>query len=376
MCIRDSYYSDVLLLNVDEKEKEKVRVPKSSPLFKLNPFLDKEGILRVRSRLQFSSLSYEEKNPIIIPKGHVAEKLVEFQHKFLKHGGVQSMVTSLRGSYWIVGLRRIAKGVKRNCVPCCRIDALPCNAPVAPLPQLRATEAPPFSITGLDNAGPVYCVDLPGKKLYILLLTCAVVRAVHLELVDSMSTEDFLLGLRRFSARRGLPSVIYSDNGSNFACGEKELRSYFGHLCPEWKFTVPGSPWWGGWWERLVRSVKSGLKKSIGNACLTRAELETCLHEVEACVNSRPISFVGDTSECPNPLTPSHFLIGKGAGFDTKILEDPENVDVRMLEDREVMRQERLDVFWEVWQKDYLEICLLSYRNFSKEASSLLARLC
>ena len=138
----------------------------------------------------------------------------------------------------------------------------------------------------MDYAGPVFCVDKPKQKLYILLFTCGVIRAVHLELTDSLSLPDFLLAFRRFSARRGLPTVVYSDNAKTFQAAESTLLKYFGHLSSEWKFIAPRSPWWGGWWERLIRSIKSALKKTLGVRCLQKSELETTLHEIEACINS------------------------------------------------------------------------------------------
>jgi hypothetical protein len=86
----------------------------------------------------------------------------------------------------------------------------------APLPSLRVKQAPVLSVIGMDFADPVYCLDYPQRKLYILLLTCAVVRAVHLELTDSLSLADFMLAIHRFVARRGLPSAIFSDNAKTF----------------------------------------------------------------------------------------------------------------------------------------------------------------
>jgi hypothetical protein len=92
---------------------------------------------------------------------------------------------------------------------------------------------PPFTVTGLDYAGPLFCLDFPKKKLYILLLTCAVVRAVHLEVTDSLSLPACLLALRRFSARRDLPSVIYSDNAKTFVGADQLLQRYFGVHAPK-----------------------------------------------------------------------------------------------------------------------------------------------
>jgi len=341
------------MAEIEVLEKSRV-LPKGSPLRNADPFIAEDGLLRVKGRLQLSDLTYEEKHPIILPNGHVSKLIVHHQHLLLKHAGVDSMVTSLRASFWILGLRRLAKGVKRECFACQRVDASACNQPPAPLPKLRVTEAPPFTVTGVDFMGHLFCADFPGKKFYVCLFTCAVVRAVHLELTDSLSTPQFLLALRRFAARRGLPSVLYSDNARTFQGAETLLSSYFGHLRPDWKFIAPRSPWWGGFWERLVGSVKVALKKSLGTRCLTRCELETTLLEIEGCINSRPLCFVGDVVDCSSPLTPNHFLLGKGAGFQARVIEDLDAVSPKVLEEREQLRQQRLDIFWSIWRNQYL----------------------
>ena len=354
-------------------------VQKNSSLYRLNPFVGRDGLLRIKGRLQRSELPYEEKHPIILPKCHLTKLLVRFQHELLKHAGVDTVISSLRNTYWIVGLRRLMKTVKRACVACQRIDAQACNQPAAPLPELRVQKAPPFTVSGVDYAGPLFCCDLPKKKLYILLFTCAVVRAVHLELTDSLTLKDFMLALRRFTARRGLPSIIYSDNAKTFIGAKDQLLQHFGPASPKWKFIVPRSPWWGGWWERLVRSVKGSLKKSLGVRCLTRSELETTLHEVEACINSRPLTFVGDEVDSINPLTPSHFLIGRNAGFQIEVSEDEEVVSQRALSDREIVRQGHLNQFWLMWSKDYLRnlpptINRLQAKGAVQEGSLVLVR--
>ncbi|XP_068235740.1 uncharacterized protein [Palaemon carinicauda] len=218
-------------------------IPKNSKLRKLDPFIDDKGIVRIKGRLQFSDLGYESKHPIILPKGHFSKLLVQFQHKFLKHAGVNSIVSSLRSSFHVTGVRRMAKTVVRECLDCCRHDSRPCSQPAAPLPDLRVTPAPPFAVTGIDFAGPVFSADYQGKKLYMLLFTCAIVRAVHLELTESMSLVDFMQALWKFAARRGIPSVIYSDNAKTFVAASSEVQKVFGHLAPKWRFNVPRSPW-------------------------------------------------------------------------------------------------------------------------------------
>ena len=181
-------------------------------------------------------------------------------------------------------------------------------------------------MTELDHAGPSYCCDFPGKKFYVLLFTCAVVRAVHLELVDSMSCEATVMALRRFFARRGMPSVLMSDNAKGFQAARAQLMAVLSSDAPDWKFIAPRAPWWGGWWERLVASVKSALKRSLSKRSLSRQELETLLHEIEACINARPLTFVGDELDSGTPLTPAHFLLGLSSF--SKVMVEPVDASV------------------------------------------------
>ena len=205
---------------------------------------------------------------------------------------------------------------------------------------------------GLDHAGPVFCSDLPRKKFWVLLCTCAVTRAVHFESVESLSTQDTVLALRRLAARRGVPSCVYSDNAEGFTAAPQLLQKQFGHLAPEWRFIASRSPWWGGWWERLVRSLKCGLRRTVGNSLLSRVELETTIQEVEAVVNSRPLTFVSD--EVDNPLTPAHFLLGHSGGFySTGVCQSLVNSS-EDLSDKLELRKTLLDQFWTMWTSDYI----------------------
>ena len=329
-------------------------IQRGSRIAKLSPFLGQDGILRIRGRLQFASLPCDAQHPVIIPKCHLAKLLIRHVHTSKKHAGVNSMMVELRGCYWVLGARRICKAVKNQCVACQRFDAKACSQPMAPLPEDRVQKAPPFAVTGIDHAGPLYCADDPGKKLYILLFTCAVVRAVHLELVESQSQAETDLALRRFIARRGRPNTIWSDNAKGFEAEKDHLMATQGSEGPEWKFIPPRAPWWGGWWERLVGSVKSALRKTLGRQHLCRRELETVLHEVESCINWRPITFVGDELDSGTVLTPAQFLLGRGSpSAKGAQLESPSDKDqlLQLLSHQKEITQE----FWSVWSKEYIQ---------------------
>jgi hypothetical protein len=136
-------------------------------------------------------------------------------------------------------------------------------------------------------------------KVYLLLFVCAATRAVHLEVVDSQNVSDFMLAFRRFVGRRGMPSLLRSDNAKTFlkACQILPL---------EWRFNPPLAPWWGGAYERLVRTVKTPLKKVIGRSLLTKVEFETVVIQVEGVVNGRPLTESPD--EPRSIITPATLL--------------------------------------------------------------------
>ncbi|XP_061719987.1 uncharacterized protein LOC133527113 [Cydia pomonella] len=147
-------------------------------------------------------------------------------------------------------------------------------------------------------------------------------RAVHVEITESLTTDSTIMGLRRMIARRGAPTVIYCDNGTNLKGADLELKRSIAELDSdvlrhdglvrgiEWKFIPPGAPEMGGAWERMVRTVKSSLRAVLKERAPRPETLSTLMAEVEALVNSRPITYVSTDPNYPEALTPNHFLIG------------------------------------------------------------------
>jgi hypothetical protein len=144
-----------------------------------------------------------------------------------------------------------------------------------------------------------------------------VTRAVHLELVPDLSARSFLLAFRRFAARRGPVLVMYSDNAQTFRCVSRHLNILQADPSVQdllarrnllWIFSASLAPWWGGFWERMVRSVKDLLRRSNGRACLAYDELEASLIEIESVINARPLNYIGEGADDPLPITPNQFL--------------------------------------------------------------------
>ena len=174
-----------------------------------------------------------------------------------------------------------------------------------------------------------------------------------MELCDSLNLANCICCFRRFAARRGVPEVVYSDQAATFKDAAIQLQKHYGIHAPKWRFIVPRSPWWGGWWERMVRSTKSALRKTVGKRCLSRMELETTLTEIEAAINSRPLTQLSEDPNVEGPLTPQHFLQVHYAKPFAPDHELP-NLSKLQLQDMHTSQIQSLDHFWDRWLKEYI----------------------
>ena len=207
-------------------------------------------------------------------------------------------------------------------VPPDKRKAFPYPGP-PPLPMERVQYVHPFECTGVDFTGAIKVRNRSGEtqKLYICLFTCVATRAVHLQLINSLSAEAFVLCLRRFVAKCSLPSKLLSDNGTNFVAVSKFLvelqdeavvQDYLTTHKIKWQFISPRAPWQGGVYERMIGLTKNCLSKALHHRQVTPEELVTILAEVEAILNNRPLTYINDDDREGEILTPAHLLYGRG----------------------------------------------------------------
>ena len=263
-------------------------------------------------------------------KHRITVLLIRDYHRLYFHAEVKFLDNILRLRFWFVGnlIREIQKCVK-SCARCIRFSKQSPSVPImASLPFDHVNVDFPFAKIGIDFAGPIDTRPIirsraqTHMKAYIAVFVCFVSKAVHLEAVSELSSAAFLAAFKRFAARRGLPKIVYSDNGSNFVGANAELRHHLKELQKDsavqnfaanyniiWKFNSPSAPHMGGLWEAAIGSAKFHLKRTIGIQRLTFEELTTILAHIEAILNSRPIVPRRVLINDIDALTPGHFIL-------------------------------------------------------------------
>ncbi|XP_037929057.1 uncharacterized protein LOC119663517 [Teleopsis dalmanni] len=212
----------------EEKSLLKLQQPlnKKCKLYKLTPYVDNEEIIRASGRLDEAIyLPLEARRPIILPKRHVvSELIVKHYHVAYKHQNQATIINAVRQKFWIIGGKPLLKSVQRNCMECRLEAAKPAPPLMGQLSVDRITPyVRPFSYTGVDLFGPLHVtIGRRREKHCAVIFTCLTVRAVHIDIVDSLSTDAFLVCFRSFINRRGTPVRMRSDNGTNFIGAQRE----------------------------------------------------------------------------------------------------------------------------------------------------------
>ncbi|XP_075157671.1 uncharacterized protein LOC142230939 [Haematobia irritans] len=336
-------------------------LPKNSPIFQLSPYLANDGLVRISSRIKNARcVPHTTKEPIILPKNHLITKIIVKQyHEDFRHQNQESICAAVRTKFWVPSLRQMVRSVKRNCMVCKIRNARPQNPLMGQLPVDRLSPyVRPFSYTGVDYLGPFnVTIGRRCEKRWVSLFTCMTVRAVHVEMARDLSTDSFILCLRNFINRRGLPVRIRSDRGTNFVGASKErLILNDGPIVEEcsrrgidWVFNTPANPAAGGAWERMVRCIKNVLAFTLKEKVPQVDTLNSLLIEAENLVNSRPLTHLPIDSFDDEPLTPNHFLMGC-----PNIVQTPAVGEKGCLRKQWHILQQLKQTFWKRWVLEYL----------------------
>ena len=344
-------------------------------LLSLEPFLGKDMLIRVGGRLKHSGLPETTIHPILLLRTHyLSQRLVEDIHQMSSHAGPSTMMAILSETYCIIGVKRLVRSISKSCVICQRTYLRTMSQQMGQLPKSRTVPNPPFTITGVDFAGPFMLKrGNPCKpthiKAYVALFICFTTKATHLEVCEDLSTRCFLAALSRFTDRRGCPSQIYSDNGTNFQGTANKLTEFHQLLqCPDfkrqsshltskrrivWKFSPPRASHYGGLWESSIKSMKLLLKKNVQGYILTVPEFTTIVVNVEATLNSRPLELMdSNPTDGTVVLTPGHFLIGRP--LRALPLAADTTTSRKLLKRWDLVQRISTD-FWRQWRSRYLQ---------------------
>ena len=335
----------------------------------LSTVFDDQNILRVTGRLTRSS-DCHLRQPVFLPRrAHLTKLIVRRAHEDAAHGG-RTMTSNevIRQGFHVVGLRQVCKEVVGECTVCRKIRTVPLSQKMADLPEVRLEATPPFENVGVDCFGP-YIVQQGRKevKRYGLMCTCLSSRAVHIEVLDDMTTSAFILALRNIISLRGNVKRIYCDRGTNFVGASREFKRAFDELDPteverllaertcEFHFSPARASHMGGVWERQIRTAKGVLSGLLhkGKEKLTPSSLRTLFYEAAAIINGRPYSAAAvESRDVCEPLTPNHLLTLKSAPILPPPGDFSEGTEFTKKQWRTVQRY--VAQFWSRWKAEYL----------------------
>ncbi|XP_055585330.1 uncharacterized protein LOC129738161 [Uranotaenia lowii] len=364
----ESYSDEIKILkkNAELPFQNWFPLDKSSPLYKLVPLIDADGVLRMEGRSEKAEfLPFDLRFPIILPRSHyVTGLLIQQYHERFGHGFRETVKNEIKQRFLISGLTNLIRRTERSCVWCKVRKCLPKNPRMAALPVQRLTPFKrPFNFVGIDYLGPVeVVVGRRREKRWVAVFTCMVVRAVHLEVVHSLTAQSCIMAIRRFISRRGPASEYFTDNGTNFRGASKEIiqrvreidavcADEFTTAITSWHFIPPGTPHMGGAWERMVRSVKQVMAALDDGRRLNDEILLTTLAETEDMINSRPLTFV-TTDPVMGALCPNVFLRGSDPNEPHEVIKPTHPAEA--LRDAYKRSQQLSDELWKRWIREYV----------------------
>ena len=338
-----------------------------------------DGIVYLGGRIARAAGTPDGRLIILPTRSKVTDLIIAHYHEVEGHMGASHVLASVRDVFWIVKGMSAVRKVLNRCLRCRELTAKPCQQVISPLPDFRTQIGLPFRYCGVDYFGPFLVkIGRSNHKRYGCLFTCLQIRAVHLEVVHSMSTDSFMMALTRFVSRRGPPEVMFSDNGSNFVGASNELRRVLQSLDDngisdrllryniEWRFNPPGSSHRGGAWERMIRTVRRVLSSVTSQQVLTEEALLTYMVEVEGIVNNRPLIPVYDDPLSPSVIRPNDLL---------RMKSNPDLCDEVTLRERYTLgwrqAQHLGSVFWKRWRTEDLP-CLQKLLKWTQSTRSVM----
>ncbi len=385
---------DMYPLEYKALPKEKGLPPKSS-LLSLNPYLGPDGLLRVGGRLMNSQVERSYKHPIIVPPNHKFTVLfleMIFIYLFICQKTVKLYMTCGERNLSRISTCGLStndgmcaptvldslpttgsKKVINACLTCKRWRATPVGQIMGSLPPSRVNPSRPWAHTSLDYCGPILTKPSltrsnMSQKTGIAVFICHSTKASHLEIVENLSSSQFIAAFERFGSRRGYPVHMYSDNASTFKSASRILAEANRFVLPardlevitkfssvqgtSWHFYPTYSPHRNSLAEAYVKSLKFHLRRALGQQVVPLLTLYTLLAKIEACLNSRPLEVTSTDTDVNLILTPNHLVYGHALNTfpidtDSPLVQITPAQQFRHLNNK-------FAIIWKYWSRNYL----------------------
>lgn len=301
--------------------------------------------------------------------------IIRFTHTHNGHAGNALVLHLIRSEYWFPAMKRSIKKWLRKCTKCRRVNAKPTQPQIADLPASRVNPTACWSTVGVDLAGPFLIRPSSLKferkiKTWICVFICFISKAIHVEICTELSTNNFLKAFSRFIARRGAPSCVYSDLGSNFVGTKRLLKESWEKISQEcveklaienirWVTNPAYSPSFGGLWEKSIGLIKKFIKKVDNFNTLTYEEFNTLVCTIESYVNSRPLYPESSDPNEISALTPFLLINQRHLKASTTdfITEERTPVTRKWLQIRQLQKE-----LFEIFKHEYLVHLQKRYR--------------
>ena len=296
----------------------------------LNIYLDREGLLRVRSKFDRIVEGKLCSFPLLLAKDSILTKLIVLQyHVQLSHAGCYSVLSEIRKTMWIPHIFSVVKKVIRSCVTCRRFNERTVKLNQSPYREFR-TNPPeiPYAYIFMDYLGPYYVkLNNVKVKVWLLCITCMWSRGVNLKVCLDQGVPEFLRALQIHCFEFGIPQYCVSDLGSQLVAGANIIANFLNEVDTQLYFSecgvkaisfdqyFKGCSKLGGMVESCVKLTKRLINGSIRNNILTFRDFEFIIYHTTHLVNRRPVAFkealrdLPDNS-LPKPITPEMLTRG------------------------------------------------------------------
>ena len=325
--------------------------------------------------------SYHEL-PVLLPYKHKCSLLVMANaHEEAGHVGRDATLAKCRQQFYMAHGVKLAKRVRERCSKCRVQDKNKLSQMMGKVPLVSLKPAPAFNVVQLDLFGPWAVRGEVQKrttgKVWGVLFVCMSSRAVHLEIIAGYSTQDFIMGYRRFGTIRGYPQRIHSDPGSQLIGADKELKAAWNAMDlsaiqkegvirgTDWEFSPADSSHYQGLAESLIKTTKRSIKIMYSsNPRMSWHEWQTAIYQVADLINSRPIGKLGETGNDLQILTPNSLIIGRNSS------KNPGNY----IQNKSMPRLENVNEvihrFWERWNET-AKPALLLHKKWNTDCRNL-----